>query len=868
MKAQPVIVGVEKPRRHIAAVAVIRLHRRRVENVEAEQRGAVAVSPRAFDAHVGQAAHRENVARAHGLEQVAHRQVHGRLQPGGGHAGGGPAVLDQAPRPGFDGEADDVEMAVTLCIGFARGLERQRFRHRAVFRPEDNGDRRLVLAGAFHAGLGGKRHRPRRRAHAGEDNRFPALDADRRRTPQHLDHALHVFRVVGRGVCVARILFAVAFPIDRRGDRRLEAERAAHPRDVDVLLRPIEQHFLFRRFVVGDGFERDVRHDAADFLSLAVGFTQIYKAAGGAAFRLFQPEVIERSGKQPLPRQRHRHPRRIACYPAPPQLLGAPSRSSGAAGRIEDEIARIGSHQQATLYDLGVRLHDIQFLVVETAGCSVCPYISPLLVRKIRCETPVMYIIRGSMYPACRCKSFQAIRVACFPMGVRRRLVNSALELERLLFPGRSLSLQVIGLVQPSALGQRRFAAFLRRAYAAKTAVRQQYPPRIAVANPDRLLLERFAHFQPFGVFRIPEQKIAKRRDCFRLKARRGLKRNLRHEAIRAEHFVHDFAHMMQVGVGHLHENAPRRVQQLARQQKPVAQVRQIRMDAELPCVAVRLHRFRLARQAVVVAVDDIALAHEGLEVRAELHAVRRIDIDRLHLPAEPLVAEQRVHDDQRIAEDQPVDPAVAVFVSLQYAVAQRQIAFAEQVERPCRSFARMAFQRLQYGGGRKPLMNEQRQGRDVERQPFGLPRPVQKGPRQRRQFVRRGPRRFQFAPRPRAVAFRRRIRPVENSRERADMRLQRGNFRFRLFARGVPPVPVERGRKRRIVVVAGGRLFLAELRLRPDVGPEQRAGFRVRVGAGLRRRPGRFPLRRGRHGRFLRVFRRVRAAPGAAAPA
>ena len=36
-----------------------------------------------------------------------------------------------------------------------------------------------------------------------------------------------------------------------------------------------------------------------------------------------------------------------------------------AAGRIEDEVAGIGGHEQAALDDLGDRLHDVELLVAE-----------------------------------------------------------------------------------------------------------------------------------------------------------------------------------------------------------------------------------------------------------------------------------------------------------------------------------------------------------------------------------------------------------------------------------------------------------------------------------------------------------------------
>ncbi len=37
--------------------------------------------------------------------------------------------------------------------------------------------------------------------------------------------------------------------------------------------------------------------------------------------------------------------------------------------------------------------------------------------------------------------------------------------------------------------------------------------------------------------------------------------------------------------------------------------------------------------------------------------------VDRLHLAAQPLVVEERVHHDQRIAQDHAIDPAILVLI-------------------------------------------------------------------------------------------------------------------------------------------------------------------------------------------------------------
>ena len=75
----------------------------------------------------------------------------------------------------------------------------------------------------------------------------------------------------------------------------------------------------------------------------------------------------------------------------------------------------------------------------------------------------------------------------------------------------------------------------------------------------------------------------------------------------------------------------------------------------------------------------NFAAPNERLKVRPEVDSIGRVDVDHLHLPAEPLVLEQRVHHDQRVAEDQPVDPAALVLVGLELLV-ERELRVGEEL--------------------------------------------------------------------------------------------------------------------------------------------------------------------------------------------
>ena len=120
----------------------------------------------------------------------------------------------------------------------------------------------------------------------------------------------------------------------------------------------------------------------------------------------------------------------------------------------------------------------------------------------------------------------------------------------------------------------------------------------------------------------------------FALKWHRCLpERNQSDEILRAEHLVHDLADMVQILVGDLHKNATGGSEQLAADQQPVSQVGEVRVQAEFPRVAVPGPS--PARASVLVVVVLHVPPHERLEVRAELHAVRGVHVDHLHLTAQ-----------------------------------------------------------------------------------------------------------------------------------------------------------------------------------------------------------------------------------------
>ena len=86
-------------------------------------------------------------------------------------------------------------------------------------------------------------------------------------------------------------------------------------------------------------------------------------------------------------------------------------------------------------------------------------------------------------------------------------------------------------------------------------------------------------------------------------------------------------------------------------------------MDAVVPCVAECLDHLRLSRDVLLLAVLHVRRFRAGLPVGVEFDAVGRIEVDHLHLAAQPLVFGERCHHLQRVTEDHAVLPPFLVFV-------------------------------------------------------------------------------------------------------------------------------------------------------------------------------------------------------------
>ena len=87
-------------------------------------------------------------------------------------------------------------------------------------------------------------------------------------------------------------------------------------------------------------------------------------------------------------------------------------------------------------------------------------------------------------------------------------------------------------------------------------------------------------------------------------------------------------------------------------------------MDAQRPGVAVGFDHLGLARE-VLHLVFHIALAELRLKVALETDAIRRVDVDHLHLARQVFTPRQTGHHRQAVAQNHAVAPIDVMLVEL-----------------------------------------------------------------------------------------------------------------------------------------------------------------------------------------------------------
>ena len=164
----------------------------------------------------------------------------------------------------------------------------------------------------------------------------------------------------------------------RRAERGVERGTGGIERGLPLLVDQVDLG------VVGDGFQRDVRHafqhealaDVAVERSVRRGARSEFRFLRGAFAAVAQQVGRVARGHQPRAREGERDARRIDGDPATAPLFGDVGGGAGAAGGVEHEVAGIGGHQHAALDDQHVSLHHIHLVSPEPGGDSVGPQIA------------------------------------------------------------------------------------------------------------------------------------------------------------------------------------------------------------------------------------------------------------------------------------------------------------------------------------------------------------------------------------------------------------------------------------------------------------------------------------------------------------
>ena len=143
----------------------------------------------------------------------------------------------------------------------------------------------------------------------------------------------------------------------QRFTQRLQLRLPLVPDDIDLR-------------VVGDGFERDVRHALIDEAVADVPMHRLRTRRGAGDFGLLElafagiGQQVKRIARahDAGTGQRQRHARGVNRDPAAAPLLGDIGGGAGTAGRIKHEVAGVGGHEDAALNNLRRSLNDIDLV--------------------------------------------------------------------------------------------------------------------------------------------------------------------------------------------------------------------------------------------------------------------------------------------------------------------------------------------------------------------------------------------------------------------------------------------------------------------------------------------------------------------------
>ena len=197
--------------------------------------------------------------------------------------------------------------------------------------------------------------------------------------------------------------------------------------------------------IVGDGLERDMGHGP------------VFESTPDALVKVGQFVVVEVRRHEALLGQGCRHAGGVAGNPAAASLLGDVGCRAASAGWVEDQIPRIGGHQNTALNDLRIGLHDILLVRRESRKRSVHPGIRELLDRIVRHVSNVAKRVSYAR-PTDAPGGFEprhAVWIGRFPTVVPVGSEDLTFELERRITARGTRTLQIVISENPRSFGRR-----------------------------------------------------------------------------------------------------------------------------------------------------------------------------------------------------------------------------------------------------------------------------------------------------------------------------------------------------------------------------------------------------------------------------
>src|SRR6267154_3991875 len=139
-----------------------------------------------------------------------------------------------------------------------------------------------------------------------------------------------------------------------------------------------------------------MRHNSANLVTLPVLSAPVNETACRSPFLILQGVPGKCGGQQPLTCKRKRNAAGVHCDPSSSPLLSHVCGGAASAGGVNNEVARIGCHENAALDYFRRSLHYVNARLVKAAYNCICPHVRIFSPRIIRSITLVSQRVFGS----------------------------------------------------------------------------------------------------------------------------------------------------------------------------------------------------------------------------------------------------------------------------------------------------------------------------------------------------------------------------------------------------------------------------------------------------------------------------------------